>query len=366
MTKLSSKASKDKFKNGSGSLFSAYLANMNMPLGTMAKGSKREKISKVNFETIFSKDIPIPDSMTAELLIRYIATEHQWHDDQTRSDISILINNRLSTVKDLRVLSKESWKQLELLPFTKDLLREAINRGKLSTEEEYLKKKDRLEKRKGRRLSRETVTTSISSTIEILDNTNRNSITINRTDTKNFKKEVMDPISPSSNDELSNNLEVTKYPIHSSPQSQLQRSPIVPPKDFHHINYENINNDVKNGLLIDTNKKIATKTTTKTTTKTITTISDPVSKLEDVKRFMPEPNKMLVGEDRLKIRADDGKFYEIDRYCPHAGSDLFSRGAIVGSKLICSKHRWIFSLEDGGNCLSGGKGSINACLVNNW
>ncbi|CAJ0925473.1 16776_t:CDS:2 [Entrophospora sp. SA101] len=229
MTKLSSKASKDKFKNGSGSLFSAYLANMNMPLGTMAKGSK--------------VDIPIPDSMTAELLIRYIATEHQWHDDQTRSDISILINNRLSTVKDLR----------------------------------------------------------------------------------NFKKEVMDPISPSSNDELSNNLEVTKYPIHSSPQSQLQRSPIVPPKDFHHINYENINNDVKNGLLIDTNKKIATKTTTKTTTKTITTISDPVSKLEDVKRFMPEPNKMLVGEDRLKIRADDGKFYEIDRYCPHAGSDLFSR-----------------------------------------
>jgi len=360
MTKLSTKASKDKFKNGSSSLFSAYLANMNMPLSTIAKGSKadREKISKVNFDTIISKDVPIPDSMTAELLIKYIATEHQWYEDQTKSDISILINNRLATVKDLRILSKESWKQLELLPFTKDLLREAINRGKLS-EEEYLKKKDRLEKRKGRRLSRET-TTSISSTIEVLDNTNRNSITINRTDTKNFK--VMDSISPYSNDELSNKSEVNKYPIHSSPQSQLQQSQIIPQKDFHHINYENINNGVKNDLLIDTNKKMATKTTTKT----ITTITDPVSKLEDVKRFMPEPNKKLVGEDRLKIRADDGKFYEIDRYCPHAGSDLFSRGAIVGSKLICSKHRWIFSLEDGGNCLSGGKGSINACSVNDW
>ena len=98
-------------------------------------------------------------------------------------------------------------------------------------------------------------------------------------------------------------------------------------------------------------------------------------------------------EDRLRIRTPDGKAYEVDRWCPHAKSDLASRvrneitsyyelfsgclnkfliplflnlkGVVLGSKLVCTKHNWTFSLDQGGKCTSA-DATINACLINDW
>ncbi|GES78936.1 hypothetical protein GLOIN_2v1616024 [Rhizophagus clarus] len=80
---------------------------------------------------------------------------------------------------------------------------------------------------------------------------------------------------------------------------------------------------------------------------------------------MNEPKKTnrLIMENRLRIRTSDGKAYEVDRWCPHANSDLASRGVILGSKLICTKHSWAFSLDQGGKCTSA-DATINACSIN--
>ncbi|GBC01197.1 hypothetical protein RclHR1_00410024 [Rhizophagus clarus] len=82
---------------------------------------------------------------------------------------------------------------------------------------------------------------------------------------------------------------------------------------------------------------------------------------------MNEPKKTnrLIMENRLRIRTSDGKAYEVDRWCPHANSDLASRGVILGSKLICTKHSWAFSLDQGGKCTSA-DATINACSINDW
>ncbi|CAG8504696.1 6503_t:CDS:2 [Funneliformis mosseae] len=70
-------------------------------------------------------------------------------------------------------------------------------------------------------------------------------------------------------------------------------------------------------------------------------------------------------ENRLRIKTPDGKAYEVDRWCPHANTDLSSRGVVLGSKLVCTKHNWTFALDQGGKCTSA-DATINACLINDW
>eukprot|EP01137_Pigoraptor_chileana_P005875 Opistho-2@49550 len=67
---------------------------------------------------------------------------------------------------------------------------------------------------------------------------------------------------------------------------------------------------------------------------------------------------------RIRVRADDGKTYEVDQFCPHKGADL-SRANIVNGLLVCPKHQWRFDLKSGGSCHKGA--SINAvCVANDW
>jgi UDP-MurNAc hydroxylase len=44
--------------------------------------------------------------------------------------------------------------------------------------------------------------------------------------------------------------------------------------------------------------------------------------------------------------AVNGSRYRVQRFCPHAGSDL-SRADVVDGKLVCTGHRWHFDLETG-------------------
>jgi len=42
----------------------------------------------------------------------------------------------------------------------------------------------------------------------------------------------------------------------------------------------------------------------------------------------------------------DGKRYEVQRYCPHGGSDL-SEADVEDGQIVCPGHHWRFSLSDG-------------------
>jgi len=103
--------------------------------------------------------------------------------------------------------------------------------------------------------------------------------------------------------------------------------------------------------------------------------SDEVTQVNQAKLVSPtslgstptvsqRPTKQVMG-NRLRIRAVNGQAYEVDRWCPHKNQDLASRGVVVGSTLICTKHDWEFSLDQGGKCTRHGA-TINACPINDW
>ena len=54
-----------------------------------------------------------------------------------------------------------------------------------------------------------------------------------------------------------------------------------------------------------------------------------------------------VPSDMFELEYDGGR-YEVQRFCPHAGSDL-AEAEIVDGQIICPGHRWHFAL-DSGNC----------------
>ena len=68
-------------------------------------------------------------------------------------------------------------------------------------------------------------------------------------------------------------------------------------------------------------------------------------------------------ESETVIVESDGKTYEIQRYCPHAGKDL-KCASIAGGKITCARHGWTFDL-DTGNCLSGGNMLLKTRQVQN-
>lgn len=66
-------------------------------------------------------------------------------------------------------------------------------------------------------------------------------------------------------------------------------------------------------------------------------------------------------QKRIIIEAE-GTRYSIDRYCPHQGGDLSQGWPADGKLWTCPRHRWQFSLDKDGRCLTS-NGSIHAvCL----
>lgn len=70
-----------------------------------------------------------------------------------------------------------------------------------------------------------------------------------------------------------------------------------------------------------------------------------------------ESKVVSISGDRMVI-LDGGKHYNVDRFCPHKGSDL-ALAHVKQGVLTCPRHKWRFNLEAGGICLEHG-GSINA------
>ena len=68
----------------------------------------------------------LPNDTSTVLVLQRLATYNQWSQEEFNLDMSILEQQRLRTVSQLRFLSDEGWKALPLLPLVKDLLKDAI------------------------------------------------------------------------------------------------------------------------------------------------------------------------------------------------------------------------------------------------
>eukprot|EP01134_Creolimax_fragrantissima_P004902 CFRG4902T1 len=67
------------------------------------------------------------NAMKSDDLIKLLASTRNWSEVQVQADLRSLHHNRLYTVGDLRSLTEESWKIVELLPLVKDLISRAID-----------------------------------------------------------------------------------------------------------------------------------------------------------------------------------------------------------------------------------------------
>ncbi|RKP14903.1 hypothetical protein BJ684DRAFT_18735 [Piptocephalis cylindrospora] len=107
--------------------------------------------------------MPLPDSMKASTLLEQIASERGWTQEEIEKDLRCLETQRLRTLRDLRSLSKESWKEIPLIPLSKDLLRQSIYpRGLAKVKKMKMMKMKKMKKEKGKRSLDET-TESLSS-----------------------------------------------------------------------------------------------------------------------------------------------------------------------------------------------------------
>ena len=69
-------------------------------------------------------------------------------------------------------------------------------------------------------------------------------------------------------------------------------------------------------------------------------------------------------EKIIIINPNNGKNYEINRYCPHNGADLKNARFDNKGHLICPRHSWLFDLDKKGVCLSSNV-TINAREIEN-
>ncbi|KAI8983715.1 hypothetical protein BDB01DRAFT_850389 [Pilobolus umbonatus] len=119
-----------------------------------------------------SEYIPLPDSMKTSTLLEQIGKEHHWSEEQIDADIDVLEHNRLYYIHELRELSDESWKVIELLPLVKDLLRNALdptrkNKHKESTSYSDYKREKKLRKIEEKKRKKEEAEKRSDKTVDI-------------------------------------------------------------------------------------------------------------------------------------------------------------------------------------------------------
>ena len=60
-----------------------------------------------------------------------------------------------------------------------------------------------------------------------------------------------------------------------------------------------------------------------------------------------------IDEERVVVvNPQNGKNYEISRFCPHNGADLKDAKINLQGNLVCPRHSWQFDLDSGGRCKS--------------
>ncbi|CAG8490529.1 7119_t:CDS:2 [Acaulospora colombiana] len=247
----------------SGTLFASYLANMNVTDNTSSSGPG----SITPQQLINLKGDALPDNLRVDILIKKIGAEYSWHNDQMKSDIAVLLRNRIYTVRDLRILSKESWKVIFyviILMAVAETLVRVFKRDSVQTFRLTIVcvDDDFVDKRVGKKREKRDV-------LEIrrdMDNAN------------NIIKEIRPVISENNSEN-----EIIVKSIYKEEKLQMQQ--------------------VRTSI-------------------------------EQTELFLPPPNKMAISGDRMKVKTSNGKIYEVDRLCPHAKSDLSTRGRSYSARNI--------------------------------
>ena len=79
----------------------------------------------------FDAEPELLDSIPASKILRRLGAYRNWSDQEIQSDLNVLEFHRLRSVKDLRELSLDSWKEIkELLPLVKELLIKEVHKGR--------------------------------------------------------------------------------------------------------------------------------------------------------------------------------------------------------------------------------------------
>ncbi|RUS19321.1 hypothetical protein BC937DRAFT_87669 [Endogone sp. FLAS-F59071] len=272
-------------------------------------------------------------------------------------------------VRDLRVLSYQSWKTISLLPIVKDLLQQAVWRGVPSQKE--LKKRNKKEKKekkyKKNKYKHSNHDDSAQGDALSLDIDQQQQPPPVMGDMPAVEQGVADmiiayEITPDVNPKpVSESGELPRRPLVPVIEYVRKKTPRRPPTSFVQPPVPSPSSSSAGSSDSDSDSDSSAAVPTKTTQFGLATTGMTPSTILPTRRILPHPSN----PSRLRVTTATGGQYEVDRYCPHKSADLATWGALVGSNLVCNKHAWSFNLENGGICTRQGKG-INACRVQEW
>ncbi|KAG2181433.1 hypothetical protein INT44_008246, partial [Umbelopsis vinacea] len=324
---------------------------------------------------ITSTDTPLPDSMRVSTLLEQIGAERSWTSQQMESDISILAHNRLYFVKDLRVLSSESWKvnslgtavTITLLPIVKDLLQKAINIG---IESEYDRRKR--EKYERKYLDKDSDKKKEKKKDKKKDNHKSDSYP------SEFSGEVPIGVTSDDPDTLRNTLQNSSTSLSGAngiqaDEKDLPLSPkslslkIVSFDNEPAIIQENGGDTVKEGAEAAKSSDTADSSDSETSSDSTSDDDRPLTRPANVTTSKPATpyRKIKASGNKIHVMTSSGQAFECDRYCPHKGVDLVTWGQVVGNNVICTKHNWSFALDRDGTSNKASR-SLHACKINDW
>ncbi|OZJ06618.1 hypothetical protein BZG36_00314 [Bifiguratus adelaidae] len=301
------------------------------------------------------EEVAFPESTRVSTLLEQIAKERSWSDEQILQDLTIADKHRLYFVKDLLLLSDQSWQVIELLPLVKDLLRQSISIGRQKEDAKALKRAKKAEYKKQQRMDMEAALrsnnndTSNAGDLEKLENTSAAEPSVQSlVPLVQYTRLTPQPTGSSQTLTLtpkptSQSLDDTESQSFSQKAERRGSGSSIPSSSSSSSSDFSASTPPSNANGSKANSGLTGSTTTR------------------VRRIMPK------GPNRILVTAASGKTFEADRYCPHKKVDLATWGAVVGDNLICTKHNWSFRLDGGGYCAKEGK-SIHAspCKVNDW
>ncbi|KAF9352475.1 hypothetical protein BGX26_009726 [Mortierella sp. AD094] len=315
---------KDGMEGGRGSLFSAYLAAMPEPANAPA-----------------DQDKYLPDSMKASTLLEQIGAERSWSTRDIERDVDILERNRLYTIKDLRVLSPQSWKEIELLPLVKDLLRLSVNpeadKIKLKQDKKKAKKEKKERKKHEKKLKMEKLSLKAKEEKKEKEGEGERSTQKDGGDEATLNEEGLVTIHKSKKGKKSTDDDDKDTSEDESSSSSSSSS-----------SSDSSSSDSDPEMEANTPKLSASQ--------------PPLLKTPGNSALLPGPGRIQPMGNRIRVTTGNGTTYEVDRYCPHKHVDLATKGVVVGNTLFCNKHNWAFALDNNGYC-SKHRMTINACKV---
>ena len=98
---------------------------------TQAVSASNNSVQRSLPRETFDNEPELPDSVPSSKILRRIGAYRNWSEQEIQADLTALEFHRLRTVKDMRELSYDGWKEIkELLPLVRELLIKEVFRGR--------------------------------------------------------------------------------------------------------------------------------------------------------------------------------------------------------------------------------------------